>query len=310
MKKRLKKRVWIAGHNGMVGSALLKKMLVDECYEIITKSREDLNLLNQANVNSFIKNANIDLIIIAAAKVGGIYANDTKPAEFIYENTIIAANIIHAAHVNNINNIIFLGSSCIYPKFAEQPIKEKSLLTGTLESTNEWYAVAKIAAIKMCHAYSKQFSRNYIAVQPTNLYGENDNFDLETSHVMPAIIRKTIEAKENNLPNITIWGSGSPLREFLYVDDLADAIIFIDKNNITEPLVNIGSNFEISIYDLTVLIKDLIGFEGKIILDATKPDGTPRKKLDTSYLDNCGWTASTSLEDGILKTVQWYLKNK
>ena len=279
-------------------------------YEIITRSRSELDLIDQSSVDKFIKSQEIDLIIICAAKVGGIYANDTRPAEFIYENTVIASNIIGGAHANNIQNIIFLGSSCIYPKRAQQPIIEDSLMSGPLEKTNEWYAIAKIAAIKMCHAFSKQYGRNYIAVQPTNLYGERDNFNLETSHVMPALIRKTIEAKESNNGNLIIWGSGKPLREFLYVEDLADAIIFIEKNGITKPLINIGSNFEVSILELANIIRNVVGFSGDMIFDSQKPDGTPRKKLDTSFLDSQGWKASTNLESGIKKTIQWYLENR
>jgi GDP-L-fucose synthase len=308
--KTSKKRVWIAGHNGMVGSALLQKMSSLGDYEIITKSRLELDLLNQSSVSEFISSCNIDLIIVCAAKVGGIYANDTKPAEFIYENIAIACNIINIAHQNNVQNIIFLGSSCIYPKLAKQPINEDSLLTGPLEKTNEWYAIAKIAAIKMCHAFSKQYARNYIAVQPTNLYGHRDNFDLDSSHVMPALIRKTIEAKESNNGNLIIWGSGKPLREFLYVEDLADAIIFIEKNGITKPLINIGSNFEVSILELANIIRNVVGFSGDMVFDSQKPDGTPRKKLDTSFLDSQGWKASTNLESGIKKTIQWYLENR
>lgn len=294
----------------MVGSALFNKMSLMDDYEIITRSRSELDLIDQSSVDKFIKSQEIDLIIICAAKVGGIYANDTRPAEFIYENTVIASNIIGGAHANNIQNIIFLGSSCIYPKRAQQPIIEDSLMSGPLEKTNEWYAIAKIAAIKMCHAFSKQYGRNYIAVQPTNLYGERDNFNLETSHVMPALIRKTIEAKENNQNNLLIWGTGKPLREFLYVDDLADAIIFIEKNKITKPLINIGSEYEVSILELTNIIKKIVAFDGDIVFDSDKPDGTPRKKLDTSFLDSKGWIASTNLESGIKKTIQWYKENR
>lgn len=294
----------------MVGSALKERMLLDGEYDVVTISRNNLDLLDQDKVNHFLKNIELDLIIIAAAKVGGIFANDTRPAEFIYENIAIASNIIHCAHKNNVQNIIFLGSSCIYPKHADQPISESSLLSGPLEETNEWYAVAKIAAIKMCHAYSKQYSRNYIAIQPTNLYGYRDNFDLETSHVMPALIRKTIEAKEVKSKNLVIWGSGSPLREFLYVDDLADAIIFLDKNSISHPLINVGSKYEVSILELANIIKDIIGFNGQIVFDASKPDGTPRKKLNTSFLDKKGWTATTQLKDGIIKTIDWYSRNR
>jgi GDP-L-fucose synthase len=310
LKELVKKRVWIAGHNGMVGSALKEKMLLDDEYDVVTISRDDLDLLDQDKVHNFLKNIELDLIIIAAAKVGGILANDTKPAEFIYENIAIASNIIHCAHKNNVQNIIFLGSSCIYPKLADQPIIESSLLTGSLEKTNEWYAIAKIAAIKMCHAYSKQYSRNYIAIQPTNLYGYRDNFDLETSHVLPALIRKTIEAKESYNKDLVIWGSGSPMREFLFVDDLADAIIFLDKNSISHPLINVGSKFEVSILELANIIKEMVGFNGKVVFDATKPDGTPRKKLDTSFLDKHGWSATTQLKDGIIKTIDWYSRNR
>ncbi len=279
------KKIWIAGHNGMVGRALVRNFVKHEKLEIITAPSSELDLRDKSKVEEFVRKNSPDIVIIAAARVGGIHANDTYPVDFIQDNISIAQNIMKSCHDNDVDKIINLGSSCIYPKFAEQPIEEDSLLSGKLETTNQWYAIAKITAVKLCQAYNKQFNRSYISVLPSNLYGPYDNFNLETSHVMPALMRKAHEAKENSSPSLSVWGSGKPLREFLHVDDLAEAIekILISFEG---EVINVGSNDELSIMDLSNIIKDVVGFKGDIIFDSSKPDGTPRKKLDNSQLES------------------------
>lgn len=299
------RRVWVAGHKGMVGQALVRRLERESC-EIIAP-RERIDLRRQAAVEAWMHEAKPDLIFIAAAKVGGIHANDTLPGAFLYDNLMIEANIIEAARHVGTSKLVFLGSSCIYPKFAPQPMTEDALLTGPLEPTNEWYAVAKIAGIKLCQAYRKQYGLDFISAQPTNLYGPFDNFDLTSSHVLPALIRKAHEAKLAGDGSFTIWGSGMPLREFLHVDDLADALVFLARNYSDGEIVNIGSGAEVAIGDLADLIGRVVGFEGTIVRDASKPDGTPRKLLDTSKLEALGWRASTDLKSGIESVYRWYL---
>ncbi len=298
------RRVWVAGHKGMVGQALVRRLERENC-EIIAP-RERVDLRRQAAVETWMREAKPDLIFVAAAKVGGIHANDTLPGEFLYDNLMIEANIIEAARHAGASKLVFLGSSCIYPKFAPQPMTEDALLTGPLEPTNEWYAVAKIAGIKLCQAYRKQYGLDFISAQPTNLYGPFDNFDLTSSHVLPALIRKAHEAKLAGAETFTIWGSGTPLREFLHVDDLADALVFLARNYSAPDIVNIGSGAEVAIGDLADIIGRAVGFEGEIIRDASKPDGTPRKLLDTSKLEALGWRASIDLRSGIESVYSWY----
>lgn len=303
------RRVWVAGHRGMVGQALVRRLAREGC-ELIEAPRERVDLRRQAAVEAWMDEARPDLVFVAAAKVGGIHANDTRPAEFLYDNLMIEANIIEAARHVGTSKLVFLGSSCIYPKFAPQPINEDALLTGALEPTNEWYAIAKIAGIKLCQAYRQQYGLDFISAQPTNLYGPFDNFDLTSSHVLPALIRKAHEAKQSGAEDFTIWGSGSPLREFLHVDDLADALVFLAQNYSAPEIVNIGSGDEIAIGDLAEMIGRAVGFEGPILRDASKPDGTPRKRLDTSKLEGLGWRASIDLKDGIDGVYRWYLENR
>ncbi len=303
------KKMWIAGHNGMVGRALVRNFIKHEKLEIITASSSELDLRDKAKVEEFVRENRPDIVIIAAARVGGIHANDTYPVDFIQDNISIAQNIMKSCHENDIDKIINLGSSCIYPKFADQPIKEDSLLSGKLERTNQWYAIAKITAVKLCQAYNKQFNRSYVSVLPSNLYGPYDNFNLETSHVMPALMRKAHEAKENSLPSLSVWGSGKPLREFLHVDDLAEAIEKILLSFEGE-VINVGSNDELSIMELSNIIKDVVGFKGEIIFDSSKPDGTPRKKLDNSQLENLGWSPKIDLKTGIKNVYDWFLNTE
>ena len=310
----LQYKFFVAGHNGMVGSSIIRKLIQSNIpsRNIITADRKELDLTNQNAVNDYFKEVNVDFIIIAAAKVGGIKANNDYPANFIYENLMIECNIIHAAHINNIDKIIFLGSSCIYPKYSKQPILESELLTGSLEQTNEAYAIAKIAGLKMCEYYSKQYGRKYFSLMPTNLYGPGDNFSIESSHVIPGIIAKMHSAKIYKESKVTLWGTGKPLREFLHVDDLADAIVFAIKNseNFTqESYINVGSGYDISILDLSKIIKNVIDYKGKIEFDSSFPDGTPRKLMNSSKVNNIGWEPSISLENGIQDTYQWYLEN-
>jgi GDP-L-fucose synthase len=304
-----KRRIWVAGHRGMVGSAILRRLATEDV-EVLTVGREDLDLREQAAVRAWVAKAKPDVIILAAAKVGGILANDSYPADFLYENLVIETNIINAAHQADVERLVFLGSSCIYPKFAPQPIKEEALLTGALEPTNEWYAIAKIAGIKLCQAYRKQFGRRYISVMPCNLYGQNDNFDLATSHVLPALIRKFHEAKEAGAREVVVWGTGTPLREFLYVDDLADAVVFlIDHYDGDEP-INCGAGSDVTIRQLAETIGRAVGFEGALVFDTSKPDGTPRKLMDSSRLAALGWRPKTGLEEGVAEVYRWFLQER
>ncbi len=304
-----RRRIWVAGHKGMVGSAIVR-FLESRGDEVIKVDRTVVDLRNQIAVELWLKQNRPDAIVFAAAKVGGIFANDTFPADFIYDNLTIETNIIHSAHAANVNRLVFLGSSCIYPKFASQPIKEESLLTGPLEPTNEWYAIAKIAGIKLCQAYRKQYGRHYISVMPCNLYGPNDNFDLTTSHVLPALIRKFHEAKEGGCKEVVVWGSGTPLREFLHVDDLARGVVFCLDNYDEYEHINCGAGSEISIRGLAECVGRATGFSGEIVFDATKPDGTPRKLMDSSKMRALGWEPTISLEDGIAGAYRWFLEHK
>ena len=299
-------KIYIAGHRGLVGSALVRKFQELGYDNLILKTRSELNLLNQQEVADFFAIEKPEYVFLAAAKVGGIGANSTYPADFVYENMMIQTNIIHSAYKNNTKKLLFLGSSCIYPKMAEQPIKEESLLTGELEPTNDAYAIAKIAGIKMCQAYNKQYGTNYISVMPTNLYGPNDNFDLEKSHVFPALIRKFHEAKINKEAEVVVWGTGTPIREFLYVDDLAEACIYLMNNYNDDKIVNIGTGVGVTIRELAESIAKVVGYEGKLVFDTSKPDGTPIKINDVSYLNSLGWQAKTDLLSGIEKTYNWY----
>lgn len=301
------RRIWIAGHCGMVGSAILRRF-AGEDVELLTVDRRDLDLREQPAVRQWVAKARPDIIILAAATVGGILANDSYPADFLFNNLAIETNVIHAAHLANVERLIFLGSSCIYPKLAPQPIIEEALLTGPLEPTNEWYAIAKIAGLKLCQAYRRQFGRHYISVMPCNLYGPNDNFDLSTSHVLPALIRKFHAAKSAGKAEVVIWGTGTPKRELLYVDDLADAIVFLmDRYDSVEP-INCGAGFDVTIRELAEMVARVTGFEGVLAFDKTKPDGTPRKLLDSNRLAGLGWRPKTSLEDGIRAVYRWYVQ--
>ncbi|EPK6164904.1 GDP-L-fucose synthase [Providencia stuartii] len=315
----MKKKIFIAGHNGMVGSAITRQLQHRDDIELITKSRNELDLTNQADVNAFFAKNKIDEVYLAAAKVGGIHANNTYPADFIYENLIMECNIIHAAHKNNVQHLLFLGSSCIYPKLAEQPMAEEALLTGTLEPTNEPYAIAKIAGIKLCESYNRQYARDYRSVMPTNLYGENDNFHPENSHVIPALIRRFHDAKLNNDKQVVVWGTGTPMREFLYVDDMAAASVYImelDKKTYQENTqsmlshINVGTGKDCTIREMAETIAKVIGYKGKILFDSSKPDGTPRKLMDVSRLKKLGWQYTIDLETGLNKTYQWFLQNQ
>lgn len=300
-----RRRIWVAGHRGMVGSAIVRR-LAQEDVDLLTVDRSAVDLREQDAVRSWVARAKPDVIILAAAKVGGIFANDTYPADFLFDNLAIELNVIEAAHLANVERLVFLGSSCIYPKFAPQPIKEDALLTGPLEPTNEWYAVAKIAGIKMCQAYRRQHGRRYISIMPCNLYGRNDNFDLATSHVLPALIRKFHAAKIAGHKEVVVWGTGTPLREFLYVDDLADAVAFLmDRYDGEEP-INCGAGADVSIRQLAEMIGRVIGYEGKLVFDTSKPDGTPRKLMDSSRLATLGWRPKTSLEEGIREVYRWF----
>lgn len=294
-------RIYIAGHRGMVGSAIKRKLEKEGFTNFITRTSSELDLRNQAAVEAFFKEEKPDHVFLAAAKVGGIVANNTYRAEFIYDNLMIQNNVIHQAYVNGVKKLMFLGSSCIYPKLAPQPLKEEYLLTGPLEPTNEPYAIAKIAGIKLCDAYRSQYGADFISVMPTNLYGPNDNYDLQTSHVLPALLRKFHEAKINKTPEVTIWGSGTPLREFLHADDMADACFFLMQRYNEPGPINIGVGEDISIADLARLIQKITGYEGKLTFDASKPDGTPRKLMDVNKLTSLGWKASIPLEEGIRK---------
>lgn len=302
------KRVWVAGHRGMVGSAVVRR-LADEHCEVITAARDVVDLKRQAEVERFLNDTRPDAIVMAAAKVGGILANDTQPAEFLYDNLMIEANIVQAAHEADVNRFLFLGSSCIYPKLADQPITEDALLTGRLEPTNEWYAIAKIAGIKLAQAYRKQYGRDYISAMPTNLYGPGDNFDLNSGHVMPALIRKAHEAKQRGDKQIVVWGTGSPRREFLHADDCADALVFLLKTYSGESHINVGSDEDLTILDLTTLVCDVVGFKGEIVHDLSKPDGTPRKLMSADKLRAMGWAPKIGLKQGVEETYAWFLNN-
>ncbi|MFZ5664761.1 MAG: GDP-L-fucose synthase [Pseudomonadota bacterium] len=300
------KRIFVAGHRGMVGSAIVRQLEKADC-DVLTAPRAELDLLDQAATRNWIAEHRPDAIVVAAAKVGGILANDSYPADFLYDNLAIAANVIEAAHRADVNRLLFLGSSCIYPKLAEQPIVEEALLTGPLEPTNEWYAVAKIAGIKLCQAYRRQHGRDYISAMPTNLYGPGDNFDFNSSHVLPALIRKAHEAKLSGAENITIWGTGTPRREFLHADDCANACVYLLEHYSDAAHVNVGSGEDITIYDLAQLVCDTIGFVGQIVRDESKPNGTPRKLMSADRLRAMGWTPTIDLADGIASTYRWYL---
>ena len=297
-------KIYIAGHRGMVGSAILRKLEQEGYENIILRTSSELDLRNQEAVQRFFKEQKPEYVFLAAAKVGGIVANNTYRADFLYDNLMIQNNIIHASYKNTVSKLLFLGSSCIYPKFAEQPMKEESLLTGSLEPTNEPYAIAKIAGIKLCDAYRSQYACNFISAMPTNLYGPNDNYDLQNSHVLPALLRKMIVAKRNNAATVEIWGSGKPKREFMHVDDLADACHFLMLNYNEEGWINVGVGNDVSILELASIIKEVVGFEGELVFDATKPDGTPRKLMDSSRINSLGWKASIQLKDGIQKVYQ------
>ncbi|MCX2473240.1 GDP-L-fucose synthase [Pedobacter sp. MC2016-05] len=294
-------KIYVAGHNGMVGSAIVRKLKAEGFTNIITRSSKELDLKDQQAVQLFFETEKPDYVFLAAAKVGGILANNIYRADFLYENLMIQNNVIHSAYLHNVSKLMFLGSSCIYPKLAPQPLKEEYLLTGELEPTNEPYAIAKIAGIKLCDAYRSQYGCNYISVMPTNLYGPNDNYDLNNSHVLPALIRKVITAKNNGETTVTIWGTGAPKREFLYVDDLAEACFYLMESYNEPGLVNIGVGEDVSILELAQLVVKIVGFEGEIVTDTSKPDGTPRKLMDVGKLNAQGWKAKVSLEEGIRK---------
>ena len=313
----LNRKIYVAGHSGMVGSAVVRELKKRNYSKILVRSLEDLDLINQAEVESFFKSEQPGVVIIAAAKVGGILANNTYRAEFIYDNLMIEANVINAAHKYGCKKLIFLGSSCIYPKLAPQPLKEEYLLSDYLEDTNEPYAIAKITGIKLCENYYRQYGANFYSVMPTNLFGPNDNFNLETSHVLPAFIRKFHEAKINDDSSVTIWGSGKPMREFLFVEDVADALLFLMENVNAKDMydngisqINVGTGKDISINELANMIAKIVGFKGEILHDDTKPEGTPRKLLDVSRMKSLGWESKTELKNGIEKTYNWFKDNK
>jgi GDP-L-fucose synthase len=300
------KRVFVAGHRGMVGSAIVRRLAGEDC-EVLAAPRSSLDLIDQSQVRDWFERERPDVVFLAAARVGGIHANDSFPADFLYDNMMIEANVIEAAFRSGVSKLMFLGSSCIYPKFAEQPIREESLLTGPLEPTNEWYAVAKIAGIKLCQAYRRQHQCDFISAMPTNLYGPGDNFDLENSHVLPALIRKAHEAKQSGAASMTIWGTGTPRREFLHVDDLADACVFLMKAYSEDSHVNVGSGSDLTIRELAGIVAAAVGFGGEILTDASKPDGTPRKLMDGSRLAAMGWRPKIALEEGVARAYQDFL---
>lgn len=306
---QLDSRIYIAGHNGLVGSAICRELQKEGFKNLILRTSQELDLTNQAAVNSFFAQEKPEYVFLAAAKVGGIQANIECPAQFIYENLMIQSNVMHAAYRHQVKKLLFLGSSCIYPRDCPQPIKEEYLLTSPLETSNEYYAIAKITGLKMCAAYNKQYGTNFISCMPTNLYGPGDNFHLKNAHVIPALMRKLHEAKLNNLESVTIWGTGSAWREFLYVDDLANGAIYLMQNYQGNLPVNIGTGQDLTIRDLVYKIKQVVGFDGQIYFDSTKPDGTPRKLLDVSKVHQLGWHADTSLKDGLEKTFNWYCEN-
>jgi len=302
-------KIYIAGHKGLVGSAITRKLQAEGYSNLIFRSFEELDLMDQKATTDFFAKEKPEYVFLAAAKVGGIKANEDYPADFIYQNLQVQNNVIHNAYKNGVKKLLFLGSSCIYPRDCAQPIKEEYFMTGPLEKTNDAYAMAKIAGIKMCQSYNKQYGTKFMAVMPTNLYGPNDNFDLESSHVLPALLRKFHDAKVENKPEVVIWGTGSPMREFLHVDDLADACVYLMNTYDGSDIVNIGTGEDIAIANLAELIKKVVGYEGKITNDTTKPDGTPRKLLDVSKLHSLGWQHKTELEEGLKITYDWFLKN-
>ncbi|GLS26959.1 GDP-L-fucose synthase [Marinibactrum halimedae] len=311
--------IYVAGHRGMVGSAIVRKLQTDGYHKIITRSHDELDLCRQADVRAFFSAESVDYVVLAAAKVGGIHANNSYPAEFIYQNLMMESNVIHEAYTSGVKNLLFLGSSCIYPKLADQPMIEAALLTGVLEPTNEPYAIAKIAGIKLCESYNRQYGTNYRSVMPTNLYGPNDNFHPENSHVIPAMMRRFHEAKLAGDSEVVVWGSGKPMREFLHVDDMAAASIHVmelDDESYqanTEPMlshINVGTGVDCTIRELAETMKKVVGFEGELVFDTTRPDGTPRKLMDVSRLKSLGWQASISLEGGLEDTYQWFLNNQ
>lgn len=299
--------IFVAGHNGLVGSAIVRRLQKSGYKNLITRSRSELDLLEQASVRQFMQEFRPEFIFLAAAKVGGILANNSQPADFIYQNLVIETNIIHSAYQAGVKRLMFLGSSCIYPRECPQPMKEEHLLTGPLEPTNEPYALAKIAGIKLCESYNCQYGTCYISVMPTNLYGPNDNFDLNSSHVLPALLRKMHEAKQQGSDTVNVWGSGNPRREFLHVDDMASACVFLMENNVRDGIFNIGVGNDTTIRELAEMIKEVVGVHGALVFDASKPDGTPRKLLDVSRMDALGWKHSIGLRDGVSSVYQWYL---
>ncbi len=302
------KRIWVAGHRGMVGSAIVRRLAAENC-AILTATRDVLDLTRQQDVESWMNETKPQAIFLAAATVGGILANDTRPTEFLTDNLQIQTNIITTAHTIGVEKLMFLGSSCIYPRLAPQPIHEDALLTGPLEPTNAWYAIAKIAGIKQCQAYRREYDRDFISCMPTNLYGPGDNFDLQSSHVLPALIVKAHNAKIQNAPSVTLWGSGSPSREFLYVEDMADACVFLMKHYSEAEHINVGFGSDLTIRALAERVCKIVGFKGTLIYDTTKPDGTPRKLLDSERLHKLGWQPSVDLDEGIAKTYAWYLEH-
>ncbi|MCX9031741.1 GDP-L-fucose synthase [Citrobacter portucalensis] len=312
-------RIFVAGHRGMVGAAIVRQLSQRNNVELVLRTRDQLNLLDAGAVQAFFATEHIDQVYLAAAKVGGIVANNTYPADFIYENMMIEGNIIHAAHLHNVNKLLFLGSSCIYPKQGTQPIAESELLQGTLEPTNEPYAIAKIAGIKLCESYNRQYGRDYRSVMPTNLYGPHDNFHPSNSHVIPALLRRFHEAREQNTPDVVVWGSGTPMREFLHVDDMAAASIHVMElaqevlQEYTQPMlshINVGTGVDCTIRELAQTIAQVVGYKGRVVFDASKPDGTPRKLLDVTRLHQLGWYHEISLEAGLASTYQWFLENQ
>jgi GDP-L-fucose synthase len=303
-------KIYVAGHRGLVGSAIVRRLEAEGLNNLVTRTSAELDLRDQAAVRAFFAEERPEVVVLAAAKVGGILANSSYPAQFLYDNLMIATNVINAAHEHGVRKLLNLGSSCIYPRLAEQPLRESALLTGPLEETNRAYAVAKIAAIELCDSYRTQYGDDFISAMPTNLYGPGDNFDLKGSHVLPALLRKVVEAAETSADTVEIWGSGKPLREFLYVDDLADACLFLLRHVSMPGPVNVGTGQDVSIRQLADLIAEVVGYRGSFAYDATKPDGTPRKLMDVSLLAGLGWTSSTGLREGIQRTLDWYLANR
>jgi len=302
------KRVWVAGHRGMVGSAVVRRLASERC-EVLTVSRQEVDLRRQIDVEQWVTARRPEVVFVAAATVGGILANDSRPAEFIYDNLSIETNIIEAAYRANVQKLLFLGSSCIYPRLASTPIRENALLTGPLERTNQWYAIAKIAGVMLCRAYRLQYDCDFISAMPTNLYGIGDNFDLSSSHVIPALIAKADAAKRRKESELVVWGSGTPRREFMYADDLADALVFLIKNYECDEHINVGVGYDLTIRELAEIIARVVGFEGRLVFDDSRPDGTPRKLMDSSVLTSMGWKAQTDLESGLKKTYEWYLNH-